>query len=241
MKPIKGLPDDGPPCGCVVEMADSGEPVLRPCAAHARLGAQRRSARRVVYDVPVAGKFRTVPTGLPKELPSGEPELFVFPPRSQGTSGADCGCHLERADDGRLYIVCCAEHEPFIPKPGKAHEIPLLERHDASKTVDCLAELAAANQEISCACPKCKAAATPAAVAAVVPGSKPGRGGRRANQKGRPRKLHHPVSRSFTLERRLVERLEVLASLTGRPVADVCRSALELGVKNLEWGQHDKP
>lgn len=156
MKPIKGLPDDGPPCGCVIEMADSGEPVNRPCAAHARLGAQHRSARGAVYDVPVAGKFRTVPTGLPKELPSGEPEVVVFPPRSQGTS-------------------------------------------------------------------------------------KPGRGGRRANQKGRPRKLHDPVSRSFTLERRLVERLEVLASLTGRPVADVCRSALELGVKNLEWGQHDKP
>lgn len=206
MKPIEGLPDDGPPCGCVVEMGADGKPVRRFCEAHLppgfedcpRMAAEsilRSSSstpdeRKAAFAVrrafnmpaqivsggytlepaagvplleahdpataPVVGKFRAVPTGLPKELPSGEPEVVVFPPRSQGTS-------------------------------------------------------------------------------------KPGRGGRRANQKGRPRKLHDPVSRSFTLERRLVERLEVLASLTGRPVADVCRSALELGVKNLEWGQHDKP
>lgn len=68
----------------------------------------------------------------------------------------------------------------------------------------------------------------------VVPAAKPGRGGRRANQKGRPRKLRDAVTRSFTLERGDLARLEALAAARGVSLAELGRTAFAFGLAQLE-------
>lgn len=101
--------------------------------------------------------------------------------------------------------------------------------------VDCLAALAAAGRSIDCACPKCKGSSRPAQVAAVVPGDvKPGRGGKRANQKGRPPTLREPVTRSFTLERDQLAVLEAFAVQRRRKVSDLAREVFQLGLDALD-------
>lgn len=73
------------------------------------------------------------------------------------------------------------------------------------------------------------------AAAMVAAGAaKKGRGGRRANQKGRPRKHVDPVHRSLVIESALNTRLEALASRAGRSPADIWRAALARGVELLE-------
>lgn len=67
--------------------------------------------------------------------------------------------------------------------------------------------------------------------AALTPKSK--RGGRRPNQKGRPRELVDPLSRTFTLERADHARIEALARRRGESLGKAARAIVAAGLEVL--------
>lgn len=156
-----------------------------------------------------------------------------------------CGCKIEMAVDGKPVNHFCAAHlkpsghpNPFLGPPPD-EELVIFPGQNPGPLLGIATEVNR-SPRVALAKVRFTQEGTQVLQTLATEQPKPGRGGRRANQKGRPRKLKDAVSRSFTLERRLVERLERIAAANGRSVADLARTALELGVKTLEWSDRDK-
>jgi hypothetical protein len=69
--------------------------------------------------------------------------------------------------------------------------------------------------------------------AEAAPKPKGKRGGRRPNQRGRPRELKDPLSRTFTLERAEHARIEAFARRRGESLGTAARAIVAAGLDAL--------